>query len=536
MTAPFPFHNTSALTPYQGTWDLLRAGHLLRRTLFGPDQRQISWAVSHGMKATINTLLTNREMPAPPLHYKGDHEPQVSIGKTWISAPYQENIHVTQMACRSRSLFGWNMGLILDDAISIREKMVLFWHNHFALRAIEDPRYLYRFTTTIRQHATGNFRALIRSMTIDPSMLVFLNGNRNHQEAPNENYARELLELFTLGKGELAGPGDYTNYTEQDVKALARSLTGWQDIGFLATKVGQNPEAQFIPDRHDRESKQLSHRLNHQVILDQGMNEYQEVLEMLLDHPATAVNLCSRLYRWFVDAHIDEQTQQEVIQPLADIWRNSDYELTPTLQALFQSSHFYQINVMGTMLKNPLDLLTSLVRPLSITIPLPLSQRYDAWYRLFDLVRRLQMDWYELPQVAGWDAYYRAPLYYRHWLNAATLSPRMELVQRFLEEGYPAFEGNGPRMLLNPERLLDRSAWSEDVVLFTENITKILLPVPLSSTSIFELSHLLDGSRDSLTWKQLINHDDQESVLVILKERIGIIVKKLTTLPEFQLT
>ena len=146
------------------------------------------------------------------------------------------------------------------------------------------------------------------------------------------------------------------------------------------------------------------------------------------------------------------------------------------------------------------------------------------------------MDWYELPQVAGWDAYYRAPLYYRHWLNAATLSPRMELVQRFLEEGYPAFEGNGPRMLLSPERLLDRSDWSEEAVLFTENITKILLPVPLSSTSIFELSRLLDGSRDSLTWKQLINHDDQESVLVILKERIGIIVKKLTTLPEFQLT
>lgn len=530
----------TGLAPFQGAWDFHLAGHLLRRTLFGPDSRQISWSVIMGLEATVDNLLASRDKPGPPLHYKGDGEPMVDIGQTWVDSPYRDDIHVTQMADRSRSLYAWNMGLILDDAMSIREKMVLFWHNHFAIRAIEDPRYLYRYTTTIREHATGNFRALIRAMTIDPSMLIFLNGNRNHQEAPNENYARELLELFTVGKGDLAGAGDYSTFTEQDVKAIARSLTGWQDEGFLTVDPKQNIEARFTLDRHDKNPKILSHRFDNLIITNNNENEYQDVIDILLGHPATAVHLCSRIYCWFVEAVIDDKILNEIINPLANILRASDYEITPVLKALFLSEQFYRQEVRGTMVKSPVDLLVSLIRPLGLEIPSSLSQRYDSWYRLFDLVRSLQMDWYELPQVAGWDAYYRAPLYYRHWLNAATLPPRIDLIQRFLNEGYPAFEGNGPRMQIVSYRILNSNEWTGNTFETTRNVVNILLPVPLTQTAEQELSLVLNGSSKDITWSQLIDRYEKDASNVIveeaIKERIATLVSKIVLLPEFQLT
>ncbi len=223
-------NGNSTLTPYTGTWGYEQAAHLLRRTTFGPNYEKIKEAAASSLDATISQLFQELPLPDPPINYSEANDPYVPIGETWINAPYSPDINLR--AHRNRSLRAWTLDLLFTEGISIREKLTLFWHNHFSINNINDPKFLYKYITTIRSQAWGNFRDLVKAITVDPAMLRFLNGNQNTNLAPNENYARELMELFTLGKGELAGPGDYTTFTEEDVMQMARVLTGWRDLGF----------------------------------------------------------------------------------------------------------------------------------------------------------------------------------------------------------------------------------------------------------------------------------------------------------------
>src|SRR3989338_9626348 len=190
-----------SLTPYTGPWTKAEAGHLLRRTLFGPTNQQILDAVANGMAATVTALL---QMPVltPPLAY-APGETIVPLGTTWVNAVYPSNQidASTVETARLMSLCGWIMQRINTEQVSIAEKMCLFWQNHFAASATLDSRATYDYHMLIRQHALGNFRQFVKDMTINPCMLLFLNGATNTLYSPNENYARELLELFTIGKG-----------------------------------------------------------------------------------------------------------------------------------------------------------------------------------------------------------------------------------------------------------------------------------------------------------------------------------------------
>ena len=128
---------------------------------------------------------------------------------------------------------------------------------------VREGSYLYQYLTTLRGHALGNFKELVKMMTVDGAMLRYLNGNTNTRNRPNENYARELLELFTLGRGDLAGPGDYTTYTEDDVIEIAKVLTGWRDFGYKSSDPEIPQEVAFVRARHNRGAKQLSLSLIH---------------------------------------------------------------------------------------------------------------------------------------------------------------------------------------------------------------------------------------------------------------------------------
>jgi hypothetical protein len=230
----------SGILPYAGPWEFEQAAHLLRRAMFGPNYQQIKDAVANGMDATVDQLLADLAMPDPPLNYNFNQDPNVPIGATWIDAPYSPTVNFLNY--RYQSLFGWTIEQIFTEGVSIREKMTLFWHNHFVTASgiVVDTKFVYNYITLLRENSLGNFRELVKAITINPAMLRYLNGNQNNKFAPNENYARELLELFTIGKGELAGPGDYTNYTEEDVIEIARVLTGWIDTGYFTN----NPDVE----------------------------------------------------------------------------------------------------------------------------------------------------------------------------------------------------------------------------------------------------------------------------------------------------
>ncbi|NNE27535.1 MAG: DUF1800 family protein, partial [Saprospiraceae bacterium] len=277
------------LEKYTGAWTFETAAHLLRRTTFGSTLQQLKDAADSDLDTLMDQLFDTLPLPDEPINFNLEDDPIVPLGSSWINQLYvardaDPEFAQQQIIARTRSLRAWIMQTIFKSGINIREKMTLFWHNHFVteLSIVRDPNFVYNYIHTLRQNALGNFKELVGLITIDPAMLVYLNGNQNNQNAPNENYARELFELFTIGKGDLAGPNDYTTFTEDDVVAAAKVLTGWRDQGF-GGRDGGVAGSQFIRPLHDRSNKEFSHRFNNTVITNQFENEYLALIDMIFD-------------------------------------------------------------------------------------------------------------------------------------------------------------------------------------------------------------------------------------------------------------
>ena len=209
-------------------WDFEKAAHLLRRTTIGPTYNEIKESVSDGFEKTLSKILDDSPKSFdPPLNFLDEEDPETPLGETWINAERKSND-----SKRENSYKAWRVSLILDkkSPISIRENMVLFWQNHFATEAavVNDARYVYWMHDRFRNNFLGNFKDLVKQVNVDAMMLVYLSGIYNVKEAPNENYARELFELFTVGKGPIDGDDSYTYYTESDIIEASKILTGWQ--------------------------------------------------------------------------------------------------------------------------------------------------------------------------------------------------------------------------------------------------------------------------------------------------------------------
>src|SRR4030095_1394575 len=260
-----PVEIRGTLDPYSGVWNQQTARHLLKRAMSAPNADQIAKAVEDGLDATIQKLFGPSPDPGLPINYNELNDPNVPVGSAWVNAPITQGLNYPQ-----RSIRAWQFSLCLNEGVSLREKMVLFWHNHFVTANANIAKLTYQYVKLLRDNAFGNFRTLVEEITINPMMLEYLNGNENNKNAPNENYARELLELFTIGKGIQAGPGDYTNYTEQDIKEIARSLTGWTINYQGLQQAGDIPPAVFRLNRHDTGTKTLSNRFGNATINNLG--------------------------------------------------------------------------------------------------------------------------------------------------------------------------------------------------------------------------------------------------------------------------
>lgn len=408
---------TTGLEPYSGPWNTKTAAHLLRRTIFGPKRSEIFSTASGSLSDTLTSLFAAQPTPDPPIG---------PSGQTWVNSPYDS----ANEGLYASYLKAWWVGLMVNQGISMREKMVLFWHNHFVTEYVDvqDSRFLYRQLALFRQYALGNIKELVKAVTIDPAMLRYLNSNTNIVGKPNENYARELQELFTIGKGPELAQGNYTNYTEQDVQAAAKVLTGFYDVGFRNTQNATIGYA-FDPRRHDTSNKQFSSAYSNKVIPGKtgpdGAKELDDLVEMIFAQPETAKFLCRKLYRWFVYYDIDANAEQNVIAPMADIMRANNYEVKPVLDALFRSAHFYDDNNIGCVIKNPADFTAGAIRQSGIVTP---SLATTAFYRPFNELRvraaNLQMNLLDPPNVAGWAAYYQTPDFYEIWISTATLPLR----------------------------------------------------------------------------------------------------------------
>lgn len=427
-TPTFSSRASSGLGAYSGTFGKAELTHLLRRTLFGVTKADLDSFNGMTLSQVLNALLTASAAPPPPLNAYNDAnftDADIPFGSTWVNAPNNTN-SINANARRRNSFKQWTIGLQLNQERNLTEKMTLFWHNHFATEAsvIADSRYLYKHHALLRSYALGNFKVLTKAVTIDPGMLVYLNGDTNTKNNPNENYGRELQELFTVGKGP------DSKYTEDDVVAAAKVLTGWRtDRSTIASF--------FDSTKHDTTNKQFSSFYGNAVITGQsganGANETDQLIDLLFLNTETAKHICRKLYRFFVYYVIDTQVETDIITPMADILRTSNYDIIPALRALLESEHFFDPLNVGCHIKNPADHLIGVCRQFNIAFAdsSALSNQYKGWGAIVNFLAALTMDPAEPPSVAGWPAYYQEPVFHELWINSNTLPYRNQFTDTF---------------------------------------------------------------------------------------------------------
>jgi uncharacterized protein (DUF1800 family) len=355
---------------------------------------------------------------------------------------------------------------MLNQGYSLREKMVLFLHNNFTSQysVVRMPQLMYMQNQLLRQYAFGNFKDLAKKITIDPAMLAYLNGEQNSKGAPNENYARELMELFTLGIG---------NYTQTDVTQAARALTGYR---IDRTKLIST----FNSSLFDGGSK---------TFLGQTGNwGYSDIIDIIFAHldpsnnPVSARFICKKLYKEFVYYEpVPDTNADSFIAQLADIFIANNYNLKPVLSALLKSQYFHSVDIRGARIKPPVEFLLSTLK--QFAIPIDTTNNVLGYVR--SVAASLQQTLFEPPDVRGWQGQ-------RNWISTITYPTRNNFTD-YLVNGYPS--SSKPYMKIDSINYARTYVNSEDAVKFIDDVTAQLIQFSLSDQRKSQLlSTMLDGA------------------------------------------
>ncbi len=434
----------ASLDPHSGLLGERLAKHLLRRASYKVTADRIqSFAVMTAAQAVDALFVPTPLQLTEPLN--------AETGQPWINDP--NAVEPSQWKQRNYIRAWWLQEMYNDE--SIVSKMMIFLHQYLALHTdAANTIYMYDYLSLLRFYALGSYKTLAHKMVTDNIMSDYLDNRWNHQWNPNENFAREFMELFTIGKGPQIAPGNYTNYTEDDVQEAARLLTGFR-FGDRENADHLDPDTGITRNfvlltHHDPNPKTFSSAFGNQTI-DAGTdeagvwNELETFVDMIFDQDATAVTLCRRLYRYFVSYEITPAVESSIIQPLATICKNNNYDLTVTVQTLLKSQHFFSDGAgensdknIGKLIKSPLDNVLHTMSFFNIQPPNPLTDtmnNYESFwsYSVKDvMLGQANFILLEPDNVAGYAAYYQDPSYNRDWFSSATIIARYKIPEQFL--------------------------------------------------------------------------------------------------------
>lgn len=388
-----------------------QARHLLWRAGFGGTPEQIQILAQWGPAKAVEHLVRFDAVPYDPVKEdtfdRNIMRPPTEEERNAIARARRSNDEDTVARIRARRqeaerddreqirrMQHWWMKRMIETPRPLEEKMTLFWHGHFATsyRTIENSYHMFLQNQLFRKHAVGDFRELLFSIIRDPAMLAYLDNNDSRKGRPNENLARELMELFSLGVG---------NYSEQDIKEGARALTGYtfDDDSFV-----------FNKGNHDDGRKSILGRA--------GTFDGDDFVTTILEQRACSRFLAAKLYRYFVAEYPSgreelDKPAEAVIRDLASSLLRSKYQLAPVLTRLFQSEHFYDPGVMSEMIKSPAELVVGAVRSLNAPV--------RELGVLVSAVGAMGQNLFHPPSVKGWDGG-------RSWINTSTLFIRQNIL------------------------------------------------------------------------------------------------------------
>lgn len=353
--------------------------HLFQRAGFGLNpqewQKRKSWSVTQAIDFLFdNTAATPiagipSQPQAPSSQMRPSKEEIVERRKQERQLVAQQNIE-------------WINRMANADQTAFLERMSLFWHGHFACQT-KLSSLVTQQINTIRQHALGSFRDLVLAMAKDTSMIRFLNNQQNRKKTPNENFARELLELFTIGRG---------HYTERDIKEAARAFTGWSS----------NLQGDYV-------FRQRHHDFGQKTFFGKTGNfNGEDIIDLILEKKETAYFISQKIYRYFVN----EQPNEAIIHQLSHTFYNSGYDIGHLMRTIFESEWFYQTENVGTKIKSPVELLAGMMRTLKV--------EFDQPNALLFVQKALGQTLFNPPNVAGWPGG-------RSWIDNSTLMLRLNL-------------------------------------------------------------------------------------------------------------
>lgn len=398
----------TALAPYRGTWDERLAAHVLRRAGFGGTPQEIAAAARSNPRDVVESLVhftASPNLTAPADLYDPTQE---LLGiRQLAAADRMEKLKAVRMASRQSivSLQMWWLNRMLTTPAPLQEKMTLFFHGHFTTAAIQKgvwPNYVYNQNQLFRENALGNLRDLTLAVSKDPAMLLYLDNASNNKAHPNENYARELMELFTLGHG---------NYSEEDIRQSARAFTGWT-VSRLSGEFVDNARI------HDAGVKTFLGK--------SGNFDGADIVSIIYQQPAASKFWASTLLNYFV--YNDPEPQ--LVEELASVIRKYDFNLAPVMSALLQSNVFFSPRAYRALVKSPVEFVVGTHKTFALPEIVDIAPR---------ALNQMGQILFYPPNVAGWPGG-------QNWITSQTTIAR----QNFLAQ-------------LSNSPMMGESAWLEAI-------------------------------------------------------------------------
>jgi uncharacterized protein (DUF1800 family) len=446
-------------------WDLRKAGHLYRRAAFGATWDELQTAVADGPDKAVDKLLRGHDDSAI------DRDSQIMAA---TAGRFNADAQLAPW---------WLYRLLVGNTHALREKMTLFWHNHFATSnaKVRNAGYMLGMYDLMSRHALGNFRDLLQDISKDPAMLVWLDTNQSKKGQPNENYARELMELFSLGIG---------NYTEKDIREAARAFTGW-DI--------RDGKSFLNKAQHDDGIKTVLGRT--------GDWSGEDIVRICLDQECCTYFICGKLFKFLVSETIPPS--RELLTPLADQFRKSGFDFGALVATVLRSNLFFAPESYRTKVKGPVEFAVGIARALGGRVNCNvLAQRLEG----------LGQNLFHPPSVKGWDG---GPA----WLNAQTLLYRQNLALELCK-------ADGDQLTLYPPRpdpaaLIRTHGQSADAAI-VDSLLALFLQNDMPHDSRERLTHYLADARRQRP--SAYEPDDAAA-----DHPVRAVCHLVLTLPEFQL-